>query len=65
MMCVCFFFVSVTTFWCSNILCGVKSKKIPIVFKSVRINPKKSNRKTRIFTQSQFLTKSIFLWFYL
>ncbi|KAF0761735.1 Uncharacterized protein FWK35_00014910, partial [Aphis craccivora] len=40
----------------------VKSKKFPIVFKSVRKNPKKSNRKTGVFTQNQFLTKSIFLY---
>ncbi|KAF0757478.1 Uncharacterized protein FWK35_00038853, partial [Aphis craccivora] len=40
----------------------VKSKKFPIVFKSVRKNLKKSNRKTGIFKQNQFLTTSIFIY---
>ncbi|KAF0773687.1 Uncharacterized protein FWK35_00004070 [Aphis craccivora] len=75
MMCV-FFCVSATTFWSSKMspvsdrkvnpvgtyFEGVKSKKCPIVFKSVRKNPKKSNRKTGIFTQNQFSTKSTFLY---
>jgi len=57
------FFMSVSKFWSRSalvfklspvsdrkVLWGVKSKKFPIVFKSV----KKSNRKTGIFMQNQF-----------
>ncbi|KAE9532729.1 hypothetical protein AGLY_009810 [Aphis glycines] len=36
----------------------------PTVFKKIKKNKKKSDGKTRIFTQNQFLTKSIFLYGY-
>ncbi|KAF0762620.1 Uncharacterized protein FWK35_00028170 [Aphis craccivora] len=45
--------------WC---IIEVKSKHFPTVFKKIEKNKKKSDGKTRIFTQNQFSTKSIFLY---
>ncbi|KAF0769318.1 Uncharacterized protein FWK35_00039057, partial [Aphis craccivora] len=44
--------------WC---IIEVKSKHYPTVFKKIE-KDKKSDGKTGIFTQSQFSTKSIFLY---
>ncbi|KAF0746592.1 hypothetical protein FWK35_00021005 [Aphis craccivora] len=60
-----FFFVSVTTFWNMGL---VSDRKVNVVGtlggggQNVMKNLKKSNRKTGIFTQNQFSTKSIFLY---
>jgi hypothetical protein len=72
-----FFFVSVITFWSSNnalifgfspylkrkihLVGTFKSKKFPVVFKSVGKNWK-NNGKPGIFTHNHFSTKSIFLF---
>ncbi|KAF0765175.1 Uncharacterized protein FWK35_00013558, partial [Aphis craccivora] len=68
MMCVFFFFffVSVTTFWSMD---PVSDRKVNVVctlggqnFQKRREKPKKNDRKTGIFTQNKFSTKSIFLY---